>query len=169
MKAELTCPVCDRSEITTDICPNCETDLTLVRMLAELTPSQPQINQSKSLFYRVILILCLGICLGVAGNFVVAKLPITANIAPTPTSVVIPNLSTPKPTKVENKINPCTGNFYYKVKSGDYPWLIAKNFYGNGELNDKITQANPRIKNKDLVVGDILIIPSLEENCHGNI
>ncbi|MEH2323214.1 MAG: hypothetical protein V7K32_06515 [Nostoc sp.] len=41
MKTKLTCPVCDRQEIVDDICPNCETNLHLMRILVEL-PSQPR-------------------------------------------------------------------------------------------------------------------------------
>ncbi|WP_339378509.1 hypothetical protein [Calothrix sp. NIES-2100] len=36
MKTNLTCPVCDRTDIESDICPNCETDLESVRILMEL-------------------------------------------------------------------------------------------------------------------------------------
>ena len=36
MKTKLTCPVCDRTDIEGDICPNCETDLGSVRILIEL-------------------------------------------------------------------------------------------------------------------------------------
>jgi hypothetical protein len=31
-----TCPVCNRSEIEIDICPNCETDLSAIRFLTDL-------------------------------------------------------------------------------------------------------------------------------------
>lgn len=41
MKPKLTCPVCDRPEISGDICPNCETDLSLIRMLVELPVAEP--------------------------------------------------------------------------------------------------------------------------------
>ena len=41
MKTHLTCPVCDRQEIEGDICPNCETDISLVRMLVELPREKP--------------------------------------------------------------------------------------------------------------------------------
>lgn len=41
MSNKITCPVCDRSEIEINICPNCQTDLTLLRMLAELPPLEP--------------------------------------------------------------------------------------------------------------------------------
>ncbi len=36
MKTKLTCPVCDRQEIASEICPNCETNLHVMRMLVEL-------------------------------------------------------------------------------------------------------------------------------------
>ncbi len=36
MNHQLTCPVCDRSAIEINICPNCQTDLSLIRMLSEL-------------------------------------------------------------------------------------------------------------------------------------
>lgn len=41
MKTKLTCPVCDRPEISGDICPNCETNLSLIRMLTELPVTEP--------------------------------------------------------------------------------------------------------------------------------
>jgi hypothetical protein len=41
MSVKLTCPVCERPDIEDNICPNCETNLSLLRMLAEL-PQQPQ-------------------------------------------------------------------------------------------------------------------------------
>jgi hypothetical protein len=37
----LTCPVCGRTEIETDICPNCETDLSLLRLFSGLPPAEP--------------------------------------------------------------------------------------------------------------------------------
>jgi C4-type Zn-finger protein len=36
MSTKITCPVCDRSAIEINICPNCQTDLSLIRMLSEL-------------------------------------------------------------------------------------------------------------------------------------
>ena len=33
---KLTCPVCDRSDIDSYCCPNCETDLSILRMMMEL-------------------------------------------------------------------------------------------------------------------------------------
>jgi len=45
MKQELTCPACGRAGIEGNICPNCETDLTALRVLAEL----PLANRSRDL------------------------------------------------------------------------------------------------------------------------
>jgi hypothetical protein len=36
MSVKINCPVCDRSAIEINICPNCQTDLSLIRMLIEL-------------------------------------------------------------------------------------------------------------------------------------
>jgi hypothetical protein len=36
MSTKITCPVCDRSAIEINICPNCQTDLSLIQMLSEL-------------------------------------------------------------------------------------------------------------------------------------
>lgn len=41
MSTKITCPVCDRSEIEINICPNCQTDLALLRMLTELPVLEP--------------------------------------------------------------------------------------------------------------------------------
>jgi hypothetical protein len=38
MNQKITCPVCDRSAIEISVCPNCQTDLSLIRMLSELPP-----------------------------------------------------------------------------------------------------------------------------------
>jgi hypothetical protein len=36
MNKTITCPVCDRGAIEISICPNCQTDLSVIRMLSEL-------------------------------------------------------------------------------------------------------------------------------------
>jgi hypothetical protein len=53
---QLTCPVCLRPEIADNICPNCETDLTLMRMLVELPTVQPQ---RFNWLFLIVVILCL--------------------------------------------------------------------------------------------------------------
>ena len=69
MKPKLTCPVCDRPEISGDICPNCETDLSLIRMLVELPVTEPQ-QQGFSAWLlagAAICLLVVGIALGGLG------------------------------------------------------------------------------------------------------
>jgi C4-type Zn-finger protein len=46
MNTKIICPVCDRSAIEINICPNCQTDLSLIRMLSDL----PQLDSIKSNF-----------------------------------------------------------------------------------------------------------------------
>lgn len=41
MNKTITCPVCDRSAIEISICPNCQTDLSLIWMLSELPAIEP--------------------------------------------------------------------------------------------------------------------------------
>jgi hypothetical protein len=38
MNEPLTCPACQRTQITTATCPNCETDLATLHLLANLSP-----------------------------------------------------------------------------------------------------------------------------------
>jgi hypothetical protein len=38
MREPLTCPACQRTQVTTDTCPNCETDLVILHLLASLPP-----------------------------------------------------------------------------------------------------------------------------------
>lgn len=48
----------------------------------------------------------------------------------------------------------------YEVKDGDNLWNIANTVYGNGNLWEKIAQANNLSKPDDLHTGDFLIIPN---------
>ncbi|WP_199322704.1 hypothetical protein [Calothrix anomala] len=43
MNPKLTCPVCDRTDIEGNICPNCQTDLSSVRILMELPTERPSV------------------------------------------------------------------------------------------------------------------------------
>jgi hypothetical protein len=41
MIVKLNCPVCDNLNVDSNHCPNCETDLSLIRMLMELPSVEP--------------------------------------------------------------------------------------------------------------------------------
>ncbi|NET89022.1 MAG: hypothetical protein F6K45_13180 [Kamptonema sp. SIO1D9] len=99
---KLTCPVCDRPNIEGDICPNCETNLSLVRMLMELPAQEENLNSPKSSFWRfytkkitsfnwlavglAILLIIIGISLGFTANFFFSRqmplLPQTPSVSP---------------------------------------------------------------------------------------
>lgn len=66
MPKKITCPVCDRQEIESNICPNCETDLSLIRILIELPPQErsSKLWQNPWLIIFAMLILLLGIIVG---------------------------------------------------------------------------------------------------------
>lgn len=49
----------------------------------------------------------------------------------------------------------------YTVVSGDCLWNIARKFYGNGQEYKRIAEANPQIKNPNLIYpGQVLSIPA---------
>ncbi|MBE9166013.1 hypothetical protein IQ238_00190 [Pleurocapsales cyanobacterium LEGE 06147] len=118
MPVKLTCPVCERSQIEEDICPNCETDLSTYRMLAQL-PVETLIETKKQkriipLWFPVgvaVLFLLVGIGLGFASNSVIFRqqLPITptsttasSSIPETkPDKLVASSTVANKPTEVE--------------------------------------------------------------------
>lgn len=67
MKPKLTCPVCDRPEISGDICPNCETDLSLIRMLVELPVAEPQRQGFSAWLLAGAAICLLVVCIALGG------------------------------------------------------------------------------------------------------
>jgi hypothetical protein len=45
MSEPLICPACQRQQVTTITCPNCETDLAALRILATLPPVQKGLDR----------------------------------------------------------------------------------------------------------------------------
>jgi len=172
MNTKLTCPVCDRPEIEGEICPNCETDLSLIRMLLELPPasvaiakpgdSEQKVTAAWFTPALVLLILFLGVALGVAGN--VLSTSLSQNSDSTPTAIVVPN-------PVTALLPPCRTGVLYTVKSGDSLSLIAEREYDNFRLESLIAEANPTLKDRPnflVKTGEVLFIPKDEEACFGN-
>jgi hypothetical protein len=118
----LNCPVCDRQNIETNICPNCETDLSRLRILLELPELQP-LQLSRFLPWLILLPL-LAVALAIAGFLWL----------PRPQLQVIQPDSFPfPPTTIVESSPPQQGcgGFYYTVTQGDSLSLIAQKFYTN--------------------------------------
>ena len=71
MTIKLNCPVCGYTEVEGDNCPNCDTDLSLIRMLQQLpaVETSPSKLNSRWQFLTALLILLIGMGLGVLGSF----------------------------------------------------------------------------------------------------
>lgn len=175
MKTDLTCPVCDRPKIEGDICPNCETDLSLIRKLTELPYSPvatplPQKSPAIAFWFPIgitILVLLLGIGLGAVGNsFYVQQKDAAVSTVSSPVETSIQSSEISEPPNVMNIPQTCSG-FYYIVRRGDSLSGIATQFYGDGNLWPQIISANPQLQGKEnsLEIGDKFLIPNLEENC----
>ncbi|CDM92688.1 MAG: LysM domain-containing protein [Limnospira sp. PMC 1291.21] len=175
MTIKLTCPVCGRAEIEGNICPNCETDLTLIRQLQELpqlavepaviaAPKSSQ-NIQQLLLVMGIIILLLGIALG---RFIRGESDVqTASVYPTEvieTARFLPSLNKPKIDK--NSPASC-GGFYYSVQRGDSLSRIARKFYGEGSRWPQLIETNPNLKGREnqIEVGEVILIQNLPEYC----
>ncbi|HEY9660787.1 MAG TPA: hypothetical protein V6C65_20205, partial [Allocoleopsis sp.] len=76
MTTKITCQVCQHPNVEDNTCPNCETDLTLIRMLMELPTAQDAAALSQSANHptytrlkNAFLFLLAGLILGVVGSF----------------------------------------------------------------------------------------------------
>lgn len=177
---KLTCPVCDRPEIEDNICPNCETDLSLIRQLQELpvvdeksivipagNSLNTQPNISGKLVILAILILVLGFGLGAMGTSLFAQQQ--SPLVSTVTTTHLPELKPPaiKYTPKSTRSQSSCGGFYYTVKRGDSLNRIAAQFYGRSQLFSKIVAVNPTLKGREssIEIGEVFFVPNLEENC----
>ena len=178
MSVKLTCPVCDRSQIETNTCPNCETDLSTYRMLAQLpvetTIQATELKRIIPIWLPVgvaILFLLLGIGLGFASNSVIARQQPQTTPTSTTVSNPVPETVSPtvleKPQGVEKSESKSCGGFNYIVKKGDSLSLIASRFYGDTNSWSRIIDANPELKGREssIEIGELLLVPNLENNC----
>ncbi|MCC5627893.1 peptigoglycan-binding protein LysM [Nostoc sphaeroides CHAB 2801] len=118
MKIKLNCPVCDYQEIEGDTCPNCDTDLSVIRMLKELPQVQNPLRQLKITKWQLgvaLLLLIIGIGLGVIGSFIFLQ--------PQLPPVSSPNQVNHAPVTAKEPPKPIT----YTVKSGDHISAISLN------------------------------------------
>lgn len=177
MKNRYNCPVCGYKEIEGNTCPNCDTDLFLMRSLAELPVSIPSVEadlnstcvdtplRASRTGWQVgvaLLILMMGIGLGVLGSFLFLQ-PHFLTATVTPQNTVIKGDKTPVaiaqvPT---NRQQPTQ----YTVKPGDNLTAIAENFCGKSTSWQVMLKANPQLKLRPnlINVGEVLKLP----NCGG--
>jgi nucleoid-associated protein YgaU len=163
MNTKLNCPVCGYKEVEGKTCPNCETDLSLIRTLQDLAPLdkplekkaiQPKI--SNWTLALALLILIIGICLGAISSFVLIKNQYSNELSANSTVVV--NSATITSTPVETN--------FYTVKRGDNLGLIAEKVCGRASAWRLIADANPNLENRPnyfLNVGEKLKIPNCQE------
>ncbi|WP_081599383.1 LysM peptidoglycan-binding domain-containing protein [Prochlorothrix hollandica] len=195
MTIKITCPVCQHPNIEDNTCPNCETDLTLIRMLMEL-PSVPQILDSqiskeaalplspdrshKRHWSNAFVFLLTGIILGILGSAAIGFYSSRNLISTRPTPMLTPPIANPispspvpsvMPLKLSEseqriKTNTCDG-FQYFVRPGDSLTLVAWKFYGDADRWVQIVEANPTISKQVnvLEIGDVLLIPNSEAIC----
>ncbi|MBD2293501.1 LysM peptidoglycan-binding domain-containing protein [Anabaena sphaerica FACHB-251] len=157
MNMKLNCPVCGYKEIEGKTCPNCDTDLSLIRTLQELAPVEKTSIQKKISNWSLLvalLMLIIGIGLGAVGSFILIKGQYNAAIY-APNSTIVNSTET----------NTQEANIYI-VQPGDNLGLIAEKICGKASAWRSIAQANPRLANRRnyfIDVGEKLKVPKCQE------
>ncbi len=168
MSTNLTCPVCDRPDVEGNICPNCETNLSTFRLLAELPIVEPRVFFGSTmkiwLLSGILAAFVLGMSLGATGGSLLSKqpLPPTATSIPGSTNTNIQAKSTQA-----TPLNPCVRPFYYTVQQGDSLARIAQRFYGDRQKMKLIMQYNPRpaVREDDINLHENLLMPKIYQAC----
>ncbi|TAE58081.1 MAG: LysM peptidoglycan-binding domain-containing protein [Nostocales cyanobacterium] len=164
MSIKIDCPVCGYKEIEGKNCPNCETDLSLIRSLQELPTVEkivPKKIYNNWTLALGVLILLLGIGLGALSSLILIKNQYTANMINSNPTVVV-NQESLTQSQNENK-NP---DHIYTVQSGDNLGLIAEKVCGKASAWKLIAEANPNLESRNnyfIQVGDKLKIPNCRE------
>lgn len=159
LNPKLNCPVCGYKEIDGKVCPNCDTDLFLIRTLQELEPvtkTAPIKKISNWTLAFALLMLIIGIWLGAIGSFFLFKNQYTNNNLTVDSTVV---------SSTESLTDTANANFY-TVKPGDNLGVIAEKVCGKASAWKLIAQANPHLENRRdyfINVGEKLKIPNCQE------
>ncbi|WP_353928986.1 LysM peptidoglycan-binding domain-containing protein [Okeanomitos corallinicola TIOX110] len=161
MNIKIDCPVCGYKEIEGKTCPNCDTDLTLIRSLQELPPIETTISQRKLSTWTLVLallILIIGIGLGALSSFFLIKNQYSDNVFTNNSAVVINQESVADNKNININL--------YTVKRGDNLGIIAEKVCGKASAWRLIAEANPRLENRRnyfIQVGEKLKIPNCQE------
>jgi len=162
MIIKLNCPVCGYTEIENNSCPNCDTDLSLIRMLQQLPQMEKPHREAKVAGWQLAVtgvILLIGMGLGVLGNFLFLPPQILTATVTSPSPVIIIR---PSPTLAPIKPPAPTT---YTVKSGDNLSAIAEKFCGKGTSWQVMVKANSQLKGQEnyIDVGEVLKVPNCKE------
>lgn len=165
MSSKLDCPVCGYKEIDSYVCPNCDTDLVLIRMLQGL-PELEQPQQKPHLPSRIAawqlaiaaIILLIGMGLGSLGSFLFFQPQQIAAI--TPNNPVV--ITSPQPSPIPPQPEEATT---YTVKFGDNLSLITERLCSKGTDWQVMVQANPQLKGRENYIdkGEVLKVPNCKE------
>ena len=174
MKVELSCPVCAYTEIAGNSCPNCDTDLSLIRLLTELPPSSPQATvvekpqpQQKFAGWQLVaalLILMLGIGLGAMGSFLfLGRSQLFTNNIDSPSPIASKSDRAVAPPIAQKTVSQQPTQ--YVVKLEDNLTKITEQLCGKGKSWQVMVKANPQLNTRpDLInVDEVLKLP----NCEG--
>jgi hypothetical protein len=181
----LNCPVCGYKEIASNTCPNCDTDISLLRSLAELPVSVPSaaatslsidtgdiVSISSLRFSRTgwqvgvaLLILVLGIALGGSGSFFFLQRSQLLTTTPSPPNSVTTQDETKPPIEITQDPNAPKQPTQYTVKPGDNLTVITEKSCGKNKPWQLMVKANPQLKSRPnyIKVGEVLNPP----NCEG--
>jgi hypothetical protein len=167
MSINLTCPVCDRPDVEGDICPNCETNLSTFRLLAELPIVEPKKALGSTIkiwLLSGILVFVIGMSLGATGGSLLSKQPQPSPATSIPGST---NTNIPAKSTQAKSLNPCVTQFYYTVQQGDSLARIARRFYGDRQKLQLIMQYNPRptVRENDINLHEKLLMPKIYQAC----
>jgi nucleoid-associated protein YgaU len=169
MNLQLTCPVCSYRDITGDTCPNCDTDLSVIRLLQELPAVETPVEIVKVTAFPLriaLLMLMIGICLGVGGSFILQTTYLhtltVSSAQPVASNSPIPQATITNPSLVaKTPPKPTT----YTVKAGDYLSAIAQKLCGKNTSWQIMVEANPQLKGREnsIDVGEVFKIPNCQE------
>ena len=187
----ISCPVCGHPEVNQNQCRNCETDLSVYRMLVELPPTETTVTKTKTVAWRwvavsMLLVLFVGIItpfwFGYGRQLLISQLnaqvsqrqeEITAKLSSISQqqqeiSVMLNEVARQQDliSTLQPETDGC-GGFYYTVQPEDSLAAIGRRFYGEGGGMDLILNRNPQLKGRSslLRVGEVLFIPNRTTNC----
>lgn len=172
----LNCPVCGYQDLQKSICPNCDTDVSLLRSLLELPiledanvaaieniQSVPKESKLPKIWLLVLLGIAIGFVMGGWTGYSMFQSTLISQIPekvaqPTPPEVISSPVVTPSP----KTLLPRT----YTVQTGDALEALALRFCENDLAWRDWVNANPSLvgRKDELEVGEKLKIP---ENCKG--